>query len=528
LAVVLVGAVFIGWQTYMQKKYPQAFQPKDKIAATSDVKTDDVAAQKPSASAQITNGATHKTAPPEISQSPLPPETRVAYKSENLAFEISSRGMGLANLQLLKYHDRQNQIVQFGVQEGKTLPYETRLLGRKEALHFAIERVNDQTFVGHAQVGSLRVTKFMEVDPVRYTIQYRVAVSGQDDRFVGLSTALVDTLDPVQSSSFLMPHFEQQQFFVNGVENKERVTLGHENLQKSWPRVHVASLGSQYFAQAIVDQSAIIPEGKGDLNATDNEANLWLQYPVLNLNNLEEFKLEYLGFVGPKSYQLLRSIDPQLAEIVDFGFFSWIARHILQVLRWFYELTGNWGMAIVFLTLLVRLVVLPANIFSYKSMRAMQAIQPQIQAARERLKDNQAEQQQEIMRLMRENKVNPLGGCLPVLLQFPIFIALYQMLGHSVELYQAPFGLWIHDLSLKDPFYILPVLMGLTMFIQQKITPTTMDPAQAKVLMFMPIVFTFFMVSVPSGLTLYMVVGAIFSVIQQLYFMKTSPVEVRS
>jgi YidC/Oxa1 family membrane protein insertase len=164
--------------------------------------------------------------------------------------------------------------------------------------------------------------------------------------------------------------------------------------------------------------------------------------------------------------------------------------------------------------------VLPFNVYSYKSMKAMQVIQPKIQALRERYKDDQQKQQQEMMALMRENKVNPLGGCLPVLLQFPIFIALYQVLGNSIELYQAPFGLWIHDLSLKDPFYILPVLMGVTMFIQQKITPNTMDPAQARIMLMMPLIFTFFMVTLPSGLTLYMWIGAVFSVLQQLWFMR--------
>ncbi len=145
----------------------------------------------------------------------------------------------------------------------------------------------------------------------------------------------------------------------------------------------------------------------------------------------------------------------------------------------------------------------------------------QIAALRERFKDDQQKQQQEIMALMREQKVNPVGGCLPVLLQFPIFIALYQVLGNSIELYQAPFMLWIHDLSLKDPFYILPVLMGITMFFQQKLTPNpTMDPAQAKILLYMPLIFTVFMVGLPSGLTLYMWVGAVFSVLQQLYFMR--------
>ena len=193
------------------------------------------------------------------------------------------------------------------------------------------------------------------------------------------------------------------------------------------------------------------------------------------------------------------------------------------MLRAFYGMVGNWGVAIICLTLVVRILVLPANIYSYKSMRAMQVIQPQIKALREKFKDDQVKQQQEMMALMKAHKVNPVGSCLPVLLQFPIFIALYQVLGNSIELYQAPFGLWIHDLSLKDPFYILPVLMGLTMFVQQKITPNTMDPAQAKVMLMMPLLFTFFMVSLPSGLTLYMLVGAIFSVAQQMYFMKQTP-----
>jgi YidC/Oxa1 family membrane protein insertase len=124
------------------------------------------------------------------------------------------------------------------------------------------------------------------------------------------------------------------------------------------------------------------------------------------------------------------------------------------------------------------------------------------------------------MNLMRAHKVNPLGGCLPVLLQLPVFWALYQVLGQSIELYRAPFILWIHDLSLKDPYYVLPVLMGITLFFQQRVTPNTMDPAQRKVLMFMPLLFSVFMISLPSGLTLYIFVSGLFGVTQQLYFMR--------
>ena len=192
----------------------------------------------------------------------------------------------------------------------------------------------------------------------------------------------------------------------------------------------------------------------------------------------------------------------------------------MKVLYWFYSLIQNWGVAIILLTVLVRLIVLPFNITSYKSMKKMQVIQPKIKALRERYKDDPQNLNKEMMAVMRDNKVNPLGGCLPMLLQMPVFFALYQCLGQSIELYQAPFFGWIHDLSLKDPFYVLPILMGISMYVQQKITPTTMDPAQAKIMQFLPVVFSLMMVSLPSGLTLYIFVSTLFGIIQQQIFMK--------
>ena len=200
--------------------------------------------------------------------------------------------------------------------------------------------------------------------------------------------------------------------------------------------------------------------------------------------------------------------------------FGWIGRHILTLLKWFYSLVGNWGLAIILLTILVRALVLPFNLMSYKSMKAMQKIQPEMQRIREKYKEDAQKMNLEVMQLMKTHRVNPLGGCLPMFLQLPIFFALYQVLGQSIELYQAPFVFWIHDLSLKDPFYVLPVLMGITLFLQQKLTPSTLDPAQAKILMFMPLMFTFFMVSLPSGLTLYIFVSGVFGILQQFYFMR--------
>jgi YidC/Oxa1 family membrane protein insertase len=186
--------------------------------------------------------------------------------------------------------------------------------------------------------------------------------------------------------------------------------------------------------------------------------------------------------------------------------------------------------AVILLTAFVRLLVMPLYLMSYKSMNKMKVIQPQIQSLRERFKDDPTRLNQEMMTLMRSNKVNPVGGCLPMLLQFPVFIALYQVLAQSIELYQAPFGGWIHDLSLKDPYYVFPALMGVSMFVQQKITPTTLDPVQAKVMMFMPLIFIFFMINLPSGLAIYMFVSALLGITQQFVFMRqnqTAPVAVK-
>ena len=153
-------------------------------------------------------------------------------------------------------------------------------------------------------------------------------------------------------------------------------------------------------------------------------------------------------------------------------------------------------------------------------MKNMQKIQPLLTSVREKHKEDPTKMNQEVMALMKEHKVNPLGGCLPILLQLPIFIALYQVLGQSIEMYQAPFMWWIQDLSLKDPFFVLPVLMGVTMYLQQKFTPTTLDPTQAKIMMFMPVVFALFMVALPSGLTLYIFISTLFAVIQQKILMQ--------
>lgn len=512
-ATILIAATFLGWQYYMQKKYPDAFKRK---AAVTQV-TSSAEAGGPSTAENLPASTSKDAATIKKVQAPSLQEV-FRFDSSTMAFELSSNGMGLRDVILKRYNDRGGAPVELGHPEPQALALETRPLGQTEPLSFKIEKINPNMYVGRASLGGVEITKTMEIDPEKYVIRYKISTSGRDDRFVGLTTFLTEEVQANDKPNLLLPQFAKQEFYVDSGDKRDRVVFAKENIEKAWTAARIASVGSQYFTQTVVDNSAITPEAKAKLDFASKHADLTLVYPVLNRG--ADFKLDYLAYVGPKSHTLLTSVDPNLAKVVDFGFFDMIGRQILSMLRWFYSLVGNWGLAIILLTILVRMMVLPFNIYSYKSMKAMQAIQPQIQALREKYKDDQQAQQVEMMRLMKDHKVNPIGGCLPVFLQFPIFIALYQVLGNSIELYQAPFMLWIHDLSLKDPYYILPVFMGVTMFIQQKITPNTMDPAQAKVLLMMPLIFTVFMVSLPSGLTLYMLVGAVFSVLQQLYFMR--------
>lgn len=222
-----------------------------------------------------------------------------------------------------------------------------------------------------------------------------------------------------------------------------------------------------------------------------------------------------------KNYDELTSLGDNLKLSVDFGFFGILAVPILRGLQFFYKFIPNYGISIIFLTILLRIVTFPLQHKSYKSMKKMQDLRPQMDKIKEKFKDDPQRMQKETMELFKRAGANPFGGCIPLLIQLPIFIAFYKVLYSAVELIDAPFFGWVRDLSAKDPYYILPLLMTITMFIQQKMTPTTgMDPAQQKIMMFMPIIFGFIMKDLPSGLALYIFVSTLIGILQQMIIYK--------
>ncbi|TBW56454.1 membrane protein insertase YidC [Marinobacter halodurans] len=231
----------------------------------------------------------------------------------------------------------------------------------------------------------------------------------------------------------------------------------------------------------------------------------------------EQAEIGARAYVGPKIIDRLENVAPNLDRTVDFGWLFFIATPLFVVLNWFHSIFGNWGIAIILLTCTVKALFFKLSATSYRSMARMRAVGPQLQRLKEMYGDDRQRMSQEMMALYKREKINPLGGCLPILVQMPVFISLYWVLFESVQLRHAPFFLWIHDLSVMDPYFVLPILMGISMFVQMSLNPTPPDPMQAKVMKAMPFVFTIFFLWFPAGLVLYWLVNNVLSITQQYY-----------
>lgn len=254
--------------------------------------------------------------------------------------------------------------------------------------------------------------------------------------------------------------------------------------------------------------------------ARDNANIIRFTSPQTTVEPGQSVTLTSQFYVGPKDQYRLEEISPGLELTVDYGWLWWIAQPLFWLLTKLHGILGNWGFAIIAVTVLVKAVFFGLNAKAYKSMANMRKVQPKLMEIRERYADDRQKQSQEMMNLYKKEKINPLGGCLPILVQMPVFISLYWVLMESVELRQAPFIGYIKDLSVMDPYFILPLIMGASMFIQQKLNPPPPDPMQAKIMQWMPVMFTFFFLFFPAGLVLYWVVNNSLSIIQQYIITK--------
>ena len=305
---------------------------------------------------------------------------------------------------------------------------------------------------------------------------------------------------------------------------KESPEPDEPTIQREGPLRWLA-LQDKYFT------SVLIPEnGKGILSKLEAERVVTAGVAFSGGNEEQVHRTRL--YAGPKQFDTLKSFQIGLEDTIDFGWFiygSWtivkaVAKPLFSVLRFIYEYTNNYGAAIILLTVGIKVLFVPLQYKSYKSMQGMKDIQPKVAALQEKFKENKEKLNTELMKLYREHKVNPVGGCLPMFLQMPVFVALFNILYMTIDLRQAPFMLWISDLSIQDPYFVLPVLMGASMVIQQKIMPTTMDPTQAKMMLILPVGLTFLFVTFPAGLVLYWLTNNVLTIAQQFvtdrFFMK--------
>ena len=228
--------------------------------------------------------------------------------------------------------------------------------------------------------------------------------------------------------------------------------------------------------------------------------------------------ITFSGYMGPKTFKVLESLNPELTDVIEYGFFTFIAKPMFLLLQYIYSIIGNWGWTIVFVTILIKAVLFPLSYKGMVSMQKLKDLAPKMKEIQAKYKDDKQKQSMHMMELYKKHGANPMGGCLPLILQIPVFFAIYRVLLNAIELKGAEWILWIHDLAEMDPYFVLPILMGASMFLQQKITPNSMqDEMQKKIFQMLPIVFTFFFLWFPAGLTLYWFINNVFTISQQYY-----------
>jgi len=376
-----------------------------------------------------------------------------------------------------------------------------------------IKEFSNQIIVNfYGSVNDIEVLKTVQFSKDSYGGNIRYAIKSIKEKTVKLKTVMQLPGTVFDTTVEANP---QPAFFYNTTFEMP----SEKSLKKGYVRENLlyAGYAEKYFGIFILDETkkskaeASIDNSKTIVKAIISEAIL-----KDGLTIDKEIKF----YAGPKDEKELVKIHRKLVASIDYGWFHFISKPLLMIMNFFNKFTNNYGISIILLTILIKIAFFPLSHKSYKSMKELQKLQPKMEELRKKFAKDREALNREMMLLYRRHGVNPLSGCLPILIQIPFFIALYQALMHAIELRHAPFFGWIKDLSSYDPYYITPILMGITMLIQQIMTPSTGDPTQKKIMYILPVVFTFMFLKFPSGLVLYWLVNNIFSILQQMYTLK--------
>jgi YidC/Oxa1 family membrane protein insertase len=482
LAVILSGVILFSWQYF--------FAPKKNIETSKETQIIENAVSNEQTDKSLAlNQATTRTtidSPKEIS-TPLVMET---LRSGDFSYSINNQ------LQITEATYLDVSAAEQIFESKNLFSIQLAVSSQAKITSFDLNKIDDANLVAKSNLGvninfTLKNNGYLAISMVK----------SPESKVNALKISFKSL--PGSEGSYLVRNFA---YVTNQLET---ITVGDDD--KDDAKIKWLGMDYKYHLFAVIFND-LTPLNINS-NSTTNSLTTFLSFPEQTLN--------FDAIFVKKNYDELKTLGNSLDQSVDFGFFSIIAIPILRGLQYFYSLVSNYGVAIILLTLLIRLLTFPLQYKSTKSMKKMQIVQPELKKLQEKYKGDPKKLQLESMALFKKAGANPFSGCLPLILQMPVFFAFYKVLYNAVELVGAPFVGWITDLSAKDPYYLLPVLMTGAMFLQQKITPTTTtDPAQKKVMLFMPIVFGFIMKDLPSGLNLYIFISTIVAVIMQVLVLK--------
>jgi YidC/Oxa1 family membrane protein insertase len=457
----------------------------------------------------------------------------IEITTDVLSIKINTQGGDIVDVKLLQYETEQGSKIPFTImqngaqryiaQSGLTgangidrlVPgrpiYQTKM--RQYDLDDKDQLIVDLDFIHDDQIA---VTKRFTFNRASYSVSldYIIKNNSNSNASVQLYAQLKQSAN-VDDSSGLVPTYRGAAYSTSDdrYEKYDFDDIAEENLNKSTQGGWVAML-QHYFV------SAWVPGAK-DINqlytsySSNNDAVIGFKAPTITIAANEQATTSTILYVGPKDQEVMEKIAANLDLTIDYGFLFMISQPLFWLLIKIQSIVTNWGLTIIVITLIVKGGMYPLTRAQYTSMAKMRELQPKMKALKERIGDDRQKMSQAMMELYRKEKVNPAGGCLPLLIQMPIFLALYWVFLESVELRHAPFMLWIQDLSAQDPYYVLPLLMGISMFVMQKMQPVTVqDPMQQKMMQYMPVLFTVFFFFFPSGLVLYWLVSNLISIAQ--------------
>lgn len=518
----------MGWLPEPPPVQDSAVRSSSPSAEPESVPADMAGKDSPSTGASIASLSDQKSVSPSSDISAATSEQTVTVETDLVRVGLSNRGGVIKSWELKRYHTAlpEEKLVQLVYSGGKFRgPLSITVANAdiektiREGLYHiekdftsldAAHPVGHVTMQFHDPLTQLGVEKRLTFHHDSYVVDVSVALEGVTESYdVGLGTnfGIVEWgegfIGLIGSASL--------------VDDKAEKETPDTELERKGS-VQWVALQDKYFLSVLMPKQATSALAKKE---GDKVVSAGVRMPAPGTGTSVALQL----YAGPKEYDTLRSLNAGLEDTIDFGWFifgSWtvvksVAKPIFYVLRFIHDYTYNYGVTIILLTMAIKLLFVPLQYKSYKSMKMMQLIQPKVAAVQEKYKDDRDRLNKELIKLYRDQKVNPVGGCLPMVLQMPVFVALFNILYMTIDLRQAPFMLWITDLSVQDPYYVLPVIMGATMVIQQKITPTTMDPTQAKIMLVLPVFMTFLFVNFPAGLVLYWLTNNVLTISQQVF-----------